>query len=512
MNNIVTKIIKANIEDASPASWPSPQPLLSKTDPEEYPIDALPDTIRKAIEEVQSFVKAPISLVASSALATLSVAIQAHVDVKRAEKLQGPSGLFFLTIADSGERKSTSDGYFSSAIRIYQEQQAMLMKPTLEKYQALIDGWDAEREGILAAIKSAKKAGKDTTELQKTLWDHQSIEPKPPKVPRLLLGDETPESLAWGLSKQWPSGGIVSNEAGLIFGSHAMGKDTAMRNMALLNILWDGGTHSVGRKTSESFTVRGARLTMALQVQEGTLRNFLDKSGSLASDTGFLARFLVARPESTQGYRPFTEPPNNWPHTSSFNKRIAEILSNPVIMDEEGGLIPNLITFTSSAKAAWVEFHDEIESELTSSGELYNVRDVASKAADNAARMAALFQVFEKGLNNKDIEFSSFEAASRVVAWHLNESRRFHGELALPKELSDAVRLDKWLIAYCQQKNESSLKKNHIRQYGPIRDGERLSMAISELEELDRIKLVENGKSNIVLINPILLEASDVPV
>jgi putative DNA primase/helicase len=225
-----------------------------------------------------------------------------------------------------------------------------------------------------------------------------------------------------------------------------MAKDSAMRNLGLLNVLWDGGTHSVGRRTSESFTVRGARLTIALQVQEGTLRSFLDKSGTLARDTGFLARFLIAWPESTQGYRPFTDPPTNWPHTSNFNKRIAEILSNPVAMDDEGGLIPNLLTFTPNAKAAWIKFHDDIESELTSSGEFYNVRDVASKSADNAARMAALFQVFEYGLNSTDIELHCFEAASRIVAWHLNESRRFFSELALPRELADAMLLDRWAI------------------------------------------------------------------
>ena len=36
------------------------------------------------------------------------------------------------------------------------------------------------------------------------------------------------------------------------------------RNLALLNIIWDGGELPIGRRTPESFTVRGVRLTMAL--------------------------------------------------------------------------------------------------------------------------------------------------------------------------------------------------------------------------------------------------------
>jgi putative DNA primase/helicase len=57
-----------------------------------------------------------------------------------------------------------------------------------------------------------------------------------------------------------------------------------------------------------------------------------------------------------------------------------------------------MLPLTPEAKAAWVEYHNEIESELSSGGELYDVRDVASKSADNAARLAALFQMFEQGM------------------------------------------------------------------------------------------------------------------
>lgn len=82
--------------------WLTPQPLLAKVEPEPYPLDALPDMIRAAVEEVHGFTKAPIPLVASSALASLSLAAQTQADAKRAEKLSGPVSLFLLTIADSG--------------------------------------------------------------------------------------------------------------------------------------------------------------------------------------------------------------------------------------------------------------------------------------------------------------------------------------------------------------------------------------------------------------------------
>ena len=48
-----------------------------------------------------------------------------------------------------------------------------------------------------------------------------------------------------------------------------------MRSLGLFNILWDGGSHYVGRRTSESYTVKGARLTIALQIQQPTLRGLM---------------------------------------------------------------------------------------------------------------------------------------------------------------------------------------------------------------------------------------------
>jgi putative DNA primase/helicase len=483
--------------------WPEPQPLTAKVAAEPYPLDALPGTILAAVEEVAGFVKAPIALVASSALGALSLACQAHVNVMRDEKLQGPVSLNLLTIADSGERKSTCDGFFSSAIRQFEAEQAEAMKPELQRHEADMGAWTAERDGLLSAIKDASKKGKATEKLRADLAQLQADKPEPPRVPRILLSDETPENLAWSLARVWPSAGVVSSEAGLIFGAHGMGKDSVMRNLALLNVLWDGGTHSVGRRTSESFTVRGARLTVALQVQEPTLRSFFEKTGQLARGTGFLSRFLVAWPESTQGHRPFTDAPANWPHLAAFHRRTAAILAMPIPMGDDDALSPMLLSLAPRTKAAWVEYHDAIEGEFASGGELYDVRDVASKSADNAARMAALFQMFEYGAGT--IRPECFEAASRIAAWHLNESRRFFGELALPVELADAARLDTRLTEHCRRERTASVGKNHVRQRGPLRDGARLDAAIRELESLDRLRLHKDGKRLTLHVNPALL-------
>jgi putative DNA primase/helicase len=484
-------------------TWPIPQPLTAKIEAESYPIDALPDTIRAAVEEVGGFVKAPVPLVASSAIAALSLAIQAHYDVERASNLHSPVSTFTLVIAESGERKSTCDGFFTKAIRDYESAQVEAAKPFVKDYNAAIESWEAKRSGIKDKIRQLAKAKKPTAGLEADLRDLGHNKPEPPRITRLIYGDVTPEELAFKLAMVWPSGGVVSTEAGVVFGSHGMGSDSVTRNLARLNVLWDGGDLPIDRRTTESFTVRGARLTMGLQVQSATLHSFFEKSGALARGTGFLARFLIACPESTQGQRPFTEAPENWPSLVAFNLRITEMLNQPVPINEDGSLTPLMLTLTPEAKAAWIAYHDAIEGELASGGELFDVRDVASKSADNSARLAALFHVFEGGLGA--ISADAFERASRIAIWHLSESRRFFGALALPAEMADAVRLDKWLLEHCRRERTHCVRKRYTRQHGTVRDGARLDAAISELISLDRIQLRKDGKQLSIWINPALM-------
>lgn len=79
---------------------------------------------------------------------------------------------------------------------------------------------------------------------------------------------------------------------------------------------------------------------------------------------------------------------------------------------------------------------------------------IPSTAHCGATRLAALFHVFDDGVGA--ISEDAFERASAIVAWHLNESRRFFGEIALPAEIANAARLNDWLVQHCRQ-NKSTM-------------------------------------------------------
>lgn len=164
-----------------------------------------------------------------------------------------------------------------------------------------------------------------------------------------------------------------------------------------------------------------------------------------------------------------------------------------------------MLTLSPEAKIAWIKFHDEIELGLGKGGELQDVRDVASKIADNATRLAALFHIVDGGLGA--IGVNHFVSASIISAWHLNESLRFFGELAMPEELANAARLSEWLVSFCKIHRVSETSTRSVSQFGPyqVRDRAKRDAAILELIDRNHIAVLPKGRKQVILINPQLL-------
>ena len=475
-------------------TWEEPGPLTKQDDPIPYPLEALPDGIREAVKEVLSFAQTPPALAACSALSALSVAGQGLANVRRAEGLEGPVSLFFLTLAESGERKSSVDGHFISVIREWEQSAREKAAPSIKGYLADYSAWEAERAGLLAKIKA-----KTSPILKDQLREHEKEKPQEPQYSQPIHNDSTPEALAWALTHRWPSAAVLSSEAGIVFGGHAMGKDSVVRNLSLLNILWDGGAIKIDRRTAGQFTVQGARLTMGLATQPATIREFFEASKGLARGSGFLARFLIAYPESTQGTRFWKDTPVSWPNLTRFQNRLIEMLEHTPKPDRDRGFDPPVMSFTNEGQRAWIDVYNVIEADLGPEGELSTLRDIASKAADNIARMAALLALYG---NRQSIGVDEVSRAARIVAWHLHEAKRFFGEIqANPQDLL-AAKLDTWILA----RKESRISKSEIQKNGPnaLRKKDVLDRILAKLAILNRVRIVRDGKAFFVEVNPAL--------
>ena len=134
------------------------------------------------------------------------------------------------------------------------------------------------------------------------------------------------------------------------------------------------------------------------------------------------------------------------------------------------------------------------------------VKDVASKAADSAARLAALFHLFEDDPGGT-IGPGHMKAAASLAGWHLYEARRFMGEIALPVEVNNAAKVEVWLLGHCQQSSGAAVSTREIQRLGPncTREKRTLDAALEELAEAGRVRVVEEGRRRLVKINPALL-------
>jgi putative DNA primase/helicase len=493
--------------------WEDPVSLRSAESAADYPIGDLPDIIRDAVEEVAEGTQAPISMIAASALSVVSSCVQGLASVQRDESLRGPASLFLLSLADSGERKSTVDGYFTKALREWEATQKEKFDPIYAEYLAEEKAWEATDAGYRDAMRKAAREGSDITK-DKNYMAHALSKPKPPRRPQMLRMDDTPEAIAVALSR-WPIASIISAEAGVIFGAHGMNPDSVMRNLSQMNVFWDGGHIKRDRTTQQSVDIEGMRVTAGLQVQPKVLENFMGKSGELARGVGYFARFLFSQPDSTQGTRFYKEPKPGMPALEAFTARVRYLLSIPVNVDEDGRLHTCDLTLDPEAKKMWVDFYNSVEDELDSRGYHYDISDVANKAADNAARMAACFHAFTL-TDGFAIPVDHMVRATSIMPYYLHEALRFAKLTKVPAAVRNAQALEAWFKEQYWTVNGYGevapqfgyyLRTADISQRGPdcVRAQGARDAALDILETHHRFKVVKYGKKKIVFANPVLL-------
>ncbi|MFO1190839.1 MAG: DUF3987 domain-containing protein [Rhodoferax sp.] len=493
-------------EGATPdTSWPQPDPLTTLGDSPPYPVHALPPLLRHAVVEAQAFVQSPAALVACSALSALSLAAQGLVNVRRDHQLVGPVSLYILAVAESGERKSTCDRIFGAALRDWERDQVAACAPDVAAHETAVATAEAKRAGLLEAIKRKRRDMQETDEEEAALQELAGQTAPPVKVPRLVYTDATPEALSHALATGWPSAAVLSAEAGAIFGAHGMGFEAILRNLALLNVLWDGGGIDIDRRSKTSYRLRDRRLTFGVMVQPETMRSFIERAGTLPRGSGFIARFLIAWPASTQGHRPYRPAPADMPAVEAFNRRIRALLDTPLTTDALGGLVPTVLDLSPAAHATWVQAYDAIERELASGGNYAPIRDVAAKAAENIARLAALFHMLDNGATGT-IDRACVDSAAQIVRWHLQEAHRLLGDLDAPPAMAAAIRLDAWLRDEAKRTGEGRIPTTRVYRFGPgcVRDHKDLKDAVAFLAEHGRARLEEEGRRRFVVLNPVL--------
>lgn len=411
------------------------------------------------------------------------------------------------------------------------------MAPEYECSRAAYDVWEAKSAGLKAELK--RLAGKAATgngdaqsqsaDIEQQLNELSMNRPIIKPLPDLFYGsgDDTPEAVAHDLGTGWPSAGIIADEGGTVIGSRSMNSEAATGYMAMMNKLWDGSEYRQRRKSVKGVAIRGRRVTVSIMVQQSIMEQLLDKG---SQGIGFIARFLFCEAESTIGSREITdEPPEDRATTPSsenkaldrFNERITRILDYPLPVNDLGELEPPMLRLSREAWIIWRDFFNDVEKELAPFGELESVKDIASKSAENATRIATLLQIFDRGFNEADqIEGDYMQRGCVIAGWYLSEARSYFSQMETPQDRKDAALLSRWLTeeASRKQRNGQPIMNSagevelvNILWGGPnsLRTAEKRDAALKILAdpEVDHLRLFKKGRQKWLIINPNLLNS-----
>lgn len=318
-------------------------------------------------------------------------------------------------------------------------------------------------------------------------------------MPQLTFEDTTPEALTKNLAEGWPSSALWSDEAAIVLSSPGMKNDSA-KFVALLNRLWEGKSIGIHRKSTKDVRVTHRRFTLSLMMQPLVLEQMLKKGSGIIRHSGFLARVLMTYPNSTMGQRFYKEPEDISSLLGDYNQRIQDCLTQTLINGKEGFKNIEVLSFSSEAKKEWVAVFNDIEHGLNDKKIWQPINDLASKAAENIARLSALFHLYEgaSGSISKDNVARAYE----IITWHLNEAKRIlHADLTQSKAENDAQRIIKWI----QEKSLKQTTPREVLQSSPVRDKKSRDDAIALLEKTNYLKITQQGTASIILLNPELV-------
>ncbi|WP_290689375.1 MULTISPECIES: YfjI family protein [unclassified Haematobacter] len=464
-----------------------PQPLLREIPPgKPYPVAAL-GPLAAAVAAVQDVTQAPVGIAAQSALSVASLAVQGFANV---ETLGGdvPCSLFCLTIAESGERKSSCDRLLMKGVRDHERAQADAFRAAFSDFEVAREIWQGKRKRLMTEAAAADKMKATAAEA-----DLRALGPEPraPLYPSLTAQEPTLEGLLKLYQIGRPALGLFSDEAGGFIGGHAMNSDNRLKTIAGLSQLWNGDTVNRIRSGDGASDYPGRRLAIHLMAQPIAARPLL--ADPQASGQGFLARFLITEPPSAIGTRLRRgHSAASEMAIAAFTARLGVILETPMpTRDSPQELAPARLPLAQGAKELLWRFYTTVETAQATGGKMEHVRAYGSKAAEQAARIAGVLTLWAD-LDAPELTPQAMGWGIDLAQFYLSEARRLAEAGLVSEETAKAERLRQWLSESWPHEDVTPSEILH-RGPNPLRERKALSGPLSMLVKAGHLVQLPRG-------------------
>ena len=445
-----------------------PDPLPENIQFIKFPLDALGEILGEAAKRMAYHVQVPEGIAGQSVLAVAALVAQQHINIELRNIIGSrPVSLYFLSIAESGDRKSSVDSLALIPIIAFESNRRQMLEKEITHYQTAMEAWQIRKDSILKAYAPTKKteiSQQRQEELAKKLCDLEDSKPKGPPRPNITFGEPTPEGIWKHYIQGEPSAGLFSDEGISFFGGHGMTDESKGRTIGMLSHLWDGKPINRTRGTEgESGVLAGRRLTTHLMVQPIISSKAL--ADPILQGQGIMARFLICHEPSIAGTRflinrDLTKGAKNDPAIGRYLQTITQLLERHVNTNESGELELKTSEIKGEALNTWCALHDGIEENILLGKRFADIKPFASKAAENAARIAAVL-AFIEGYENPTV--GHIERAGTLISYYLESMMMRTREALQDADALLARDLLEWI-----KTNGSNLTSNDFKRLSPI--------------------------------------------
>ncbi len=406
-----------------------------------YPVDAL-GLLADACKTVTSEGQVAPEMAGQCLLATAALLVQSVANVRTLAGIK-PLSLFGLTVAESGDGKSTAEEAALRAIRARQRDDG-------RKYRQLVE------------------------ELQQTKKKKDDPAPPMPCEPYRVMKDGTVEGIRRSFKEGLPSQGCFTSEAAVMLGGYGMSAEHRGKSAGNLNGLWDDGEMSVARGTEGRLQLYDRRLSIHWLVQPDVAYQAVHDP--MLSSIGFWPRFLLACPPPSPPLKARRFEPEQFLAIREYWDRCEELLDQALGEDCSG---VQVIPPTAEAEKMACRFYEKMQIEAkTEGGGLTMVKPFAVRATEQAFRVAGVLAAFSR---YQEIDVEAMKNGITLAAYSLDSWRAVFGDQDDNAARSWALSLYEWLLRQPgQQATESAML-----QIGPksLRSKHRRDTALALLQQ-----------------------------
>lgn len=459
-----------------------------------------PSHLVELIDYLEKKTHAPIALIIGTLLGMLSTAFQHLLRVERPGGNAQPVGLNVMTLAATGERKTTIFNLLRKPIDEFSTKERTRLGRLQLLFEEQMSEWTWQKQSLrrkLGQAGEAEDVGPYDLILNR-LRQHELKKPRKPKGFKLVVQDATPQAIKQMLDEYFPTTSIVGSEGGVLLNS------SLFQDLPLLNAFFGGESIDVERKNQKSVHIDEPLVTIVTAVQWEVLSAYIEKHADLFQHSGFSARFLIAESPSNQGNRFSVDDSPRTPLTM-YEQRL-EYALNMLTMPDDAQQLPSpyVMRYSRSSAAVFMNYTREIERQLGPGGLYADVRGAAGKSAEIASRISALLQFYENGVS--EINIANAERGVQLARVYLGEQKRLFGANQEQRQNEkDAEDMDIWLHQRAQLNGADPLiAQIELLRFGPnrLRKKHRRDAALAVLRMQGRIGWVMLNKTSYVRLNP----------